>query len=60
MKTKTFDCIAMKDRIQAELLREWEGLSDAEIRIRIQHDLETSDTPVARWWRRIAKRDKEQ
>lgn len=30
-KPKGFDCVRMKDEIQAKLLREYEGLSDDEI-----------------------------
>lgn len=30
-KEKKFDCVRMKDEIQAKHLKEYEGLSDAEI-----------------------------
>jgi hypothetical protein len=30
-KAKEFDCVRMKDEIQAKLLKEYEGLSDDEI-----------------------------
>lgn len=47
-----FDCIEMKDEIQAKLRKEWESLTDKEIRDRIRRNLETSQSPIARWWRR--------
>lgn len=47
------DCIRLKDEIQARLRKNWEGLSDAEIRERINRDLDTSEEPIAVWWRRI-------
>ena len=48
---KTFDCVEMKNRIQAEIARENEGLTDDERRARLRHELETSDDPLARKWR---------
>ncbi len=51
-----FDCVKMKDELQARLRHEWEGLSDEAIRERIRQRLETSDTPIARWWRRVRAR----
>lgn len=47
------DCIRLKDEIQARLRKSWEGLSDAEIRERIERDLDTSEEPIAVWWRRV-------
>ncbi len=34
MKNKDFDCVEMKNQIQADLLREYEGLSEEEIQKR--------------------------
>lgn len=48
-----FDCLKMKDEIQAKLRKKWEGLSGQEIREQIRRSLETSQTPIARWWRRV-------
>jgi len=31
-KKKTFDCVEMKNEIQAKLLKRYEGMSDEEIR----------------------------
>ena len=52
---KTFDCVGTKDTIQARQRREWKGMSDEEVRRRIQQRLETSDDPLARKWRRLKK-----
>jgi hypothetical protein len=49
---KPFDCILLKDKVQAQLRREFAGLSDEEERARIQHELATSHGVVARKWRR--------
>jgi len=46
-----FDCVAIKNEIQRRMLQEFEGMSDEEQRIRIQQELTTSDSVVARKWR---------
>ena len=53
IKTKTFDCIAIKDRIQAELLEEQARVGDTEMQRRHREWLQTSDAPLARWWRSL-------
>ncbi len=53
-RVKEFDCVAMKDAIQAQHAKEYAGLSQDEIRRRIQEKLETSEHPAAVWWRRIS------
>jgi hypothetical protein len=54
MKTaKAFDCVALKNAIQAQILKEREGISDADVRGLVQRKLETSNTPVGRLWRTI-------
>lgn len=50
-KPKTFDCVAMKNRIQAEVEADRKRLGEAEIARRHREWIETSDTPLARWWR---------
>ena len=50
-RTKSFDCVEMKNAIQAQLRKEYEGLDDAEILRRRRQWLETSDSAVAKWWR---------
>jgi hypothetical protein len=42
-KPKSFDCVEMKNAIQAQLRKQREGLSDEEIDRRRRHWLETSD-----------------
>jgi len=53
--SKAFDCVRMKNEIQAKLARERRGLSDEEVLDLINHDLETSDSPLAQLWRRIER-----
>jgi hypothetical protein len=50
---KAFDCLKMKDDIQASLSKKWAGLTDEQIRERMHQDLTTSDDAVARWWRSV-------
>ncbi len=46
------DCIAMKGEIQARLAEKWRDLSDDQIRAEISRELESSQEPLAQWWRR--------
>lgn len=55
---KEFDCIKMKDKIQAQFAESFPGRSDAEVRRQIQKKLAASDSPVARLWRRIQRSEK--
>jgi hypothetical protein len=48
---KSFDCVEMKNAIQAQVHNEYEGLDEHEIARRRRQWLETSDSPVAKWWR---------
>jgi hypothetical protein len=50
-KTKTYDCVAVKNRIQAELLAEKERLGEVEMLQRRKKWLESSENPLAVWWR---------
>ena len=52
-RKKGFDCVEMKNRIQGKLLREREGMSDEEVRSEDERRLQTSNTSIARWWRRL-------
>lgn len=52
-KPKDFDCVEMKRQIQERLQEEWEGLDADGIRKKIEKDLSTSDSPLARWWRSL-------
>ena len=50
-----FDCVEMKNGIQAELLREYAGLTPEEERKKRQHKLSTSDSPAAKMWQSASK-----
>jgi hypothetical protein len=55
MKTKRqFDCVKMKNDIQVKQLEQQHDLPDEEIRRRIRHNLETSQSAVAKLWRQLA------
>ena len=51
---KEFDCVAMKNRIQREMLEEEQRLGEREAKRRRRQWLETSDSPLARLWREAA------
>ena len=52
---KDFDCVEMKNEIQARLLREWEGMTSSEISASVNNELASSPSPMAVLWRRIQK-----
>ena len=52
--TKTFDCVEMKNRIQAELLAEEKRVGGEEMARRRKAWLKNSDDPLAVWWRAAA------
>jgi len=54
---KTFDCVEMKNQLQAAMERRYAGLTDEERREAMNRYLETSDDPVARKWRALASRE---
>ena len=56
MKTKTFDCVAMKDAIQAKHAQEYAGMTPDEIANRIREKLAGSGHPVAVWYRDVLAR----
>lgn len=56
-KAKEFDCVRMKDEIQARLMREYKGLTDEQIRRRRARKLATSKSPIAQLWRKLQARD---
>jgi len=58
-KKKPRDCVAMKNSIQAKHAAEFEGMTDQEVRDRIQKRLAESDDVVARKWRRLARQPQE-
>ncbi len=53
---REFDCVEMKDRIQAELLEEKQRLGEEVQAKRHREWLERSDEPLARWWRAIGQK----
>jgi hypothetical protein len=55
-REKTFDCVQMKNAIQARHLQERRGLTDAEVRRRIAERLASSDDPVAQKWCALGQR----
>jgi hypothetical protein len=55
-REKRFDCVNLKNTIQAQLLKAHEGLSDAEVRAQLRRRLESSDSLVARLWRTLQVR----
>ena len=50
-KTKRFDCVRMKNDIQARLRRRYTGMTDDERQAAIERRLTESDSPVGRLWR---------
>jgi hypothetical protein len=52
---KQFDCVAMKNAIQAKHRRQRRGLSDEQVRQAIAQRLASSDDPLARRWRELAE-----
>lgn len=56
-KKKAYDCVEMKNAIQAKQREEYAGLTDDEVRARIEQKLATSDDPVARKWRAAGKHE---
>lgn len=54
MKTaKKFDCLQMKEELQAKVQKKWEGLSDEEILHEVRDYLNSSKSDLAYWWRSI-------
>ncbi len=51
-KAKAFDCVEMKNSIQAKLLEEKRVLGEEEVASRHRQWLETSGDPLAVWWRK--------
>ncbi len=59
-KQKQFDCVQMKNAIQARRRQEYAGLTDEQVRERIAQRLADSDDIVARKWRKITNRETNQ
>jgi len=56
MKPKQFDCVQMKNEIQAKLRRRYAGLTDDERLAAIERHLTHADSPVGRLWRDLTSR----
>jgi hypothetical protein len=52
---KAFDCVEMKNRLQAEQQEQEQRLGAEEIRRRRQHWLAKGEDGLARWWRALSK-----
>jgi len=50
---KNFDCVAMKDAIQARSVARRRGMSAAQFVDDVEQTLARSSTPIAEFWRRI-------
>ncbi|MGQ9651044.1 MAG: hypothetical protein ACUVXJ_13120 [Phycisphaerae bacterium] len=50
-RAKKFDCVKMKNDIQARLAEQHRGLTDEQIREQVHRQLSTSNSPIARLWR---------
>ena len=55
-REKSFDCVKMKDEIQAALLKEHEGMTDDQRHAAMERAIAVSDAPAARFWRQITAR----
>jgi len=54
MKTaKHFDCVAMKNRIQAEQAERHRQLDDDQVRRKVRQELDRSTNPVGRLWQAL-------
>lgn len=56
-KKKAFDCVEMKREIQRELAEKYEGLTWDQRIEAMQRRLETSNDPLAKWWRSLPGAD---
>jgi len=55
MKTsKSFDCVQMKNAIQEKLQARRAGMSEAQREDDMTRQLDSSDSPTARLWRKIS------
>ena len=51
-----FDCVAMKDAIQKQMIKQIEGLSDEQRRAAVRDVLEKSRSPIGDLWRTLKRR----
>ena len=50
---KSFDCVELKNAIQAKLHEQYASLEPEQVRKKRQEKLDTADNIVARKWRRL-------
>lgn len=50
---KAFDCVAMKNAIQARLVERRKGMSPSQVVADIEESLARSSQPISGFWRRI-------
>ena len=55
-KSKQFDCVRMKNEIQAQLRRRYAGMTDDERLADMERELAISNSPVGRLWRDLTGR----
>lgn len=53
---KAFDCVAMKDAIQKQMIKQIAGLSDEQRRAAVRDVLEKSHSPIGDLWRTLERR----
>lgn len=53
-KAKRFDCVQMKNDVQAGLLRKYRGMTDDERLAAMERELAASHSPVSQLWRDLA------
>jgi len=56
MSKKTFDCVELKNKIQSELLKEYQGMKTDEAIEHSWQKLQSSQSPVAKLWRQLQER----
>jgi len=52
-KKKAFDCVEMKHELQRKLAEKYKGMTWDQRIEAMQQGLETSNDPLAKWWRRL-------
>ncbi|NQT86651.1 hypothetical protein HQ560_07805 [bacterium] len=55
---KAFDCVEMKNAIQARLRRERAGMFEEDVRAAVRRELATGSDPLARLWQTLDARRK--
>jgi len=52
-RTKSFDCVEMKNTVQADIMAEVDALGSEEAERRHALWLQQTDDPLAAWWRMV-------